>query len=665
MKLQLYALILFLLLGFMPSSVWAQTENNLSDEEEIGLTEEELIEYGLKADQSSGKSQQKKASQLPEKGDLEHIPEYGAGSYEEVAPKAPGKKFKYEIQKDKRKYYDEDEYDIGDRLPDGSIYGEETPQEQSNPLDFGSESEFEEEECGDDEECDQAQEECEEEDEDCQSEEKSEKPEKPEKLEKPEKKEELSIKRITVKAEEEEEDKLPITVKGYFSSQLGYRLEKQLPITSESTTFVPPEKEGFGTDPSLVKFRQTLSLNIEHTYKSGDKSMIGLRGFTDNAYGMAGRENFDDEVLRDYEQEMEVTAFWKEGSFFDFADMKFGRQVIVWGAADAGSVTDIINPRDLREPLLTDVDEQRLSLGMVKFDFYPTLKSDLTVVIIGELRFHKLAPPGADFSIIPPQLVYDALIDFKGEEYPKQSIENWELASRYKFDIENGSIAFVAAQVWDDTPHVEYEGIRLKRSGPVGEFVLRHERVEVFGVAATYVLGSFVLKFESAYTRGRRQLLSTEKILEQIAASIQQELIILQYPQKAESRIIPEVSVKKGDVGFNFGFDYTGISHLTLLFEMTGKYIYKYEEDLATKELTGSLVFNASYSMLRETLQLSYSNFYSEDNGSFHRVAAIYHAFDYLQLEGGIAVYEFDKSESILQNITDQDRIFLGVKLSY
>jgi len=249
-------------------------------------------------------------------------------------------------------------------------------------LDFGDEEDEDEE--------DEEEVECEEGDEDCEDEFAD------------EDEEEGGIDSVKIQFSEDEEDgkkkdEFPIEFSGYFSSEAGFRFEEQSPVTSESTTFEPPTKKGFGKDPVLVKFRQTLNFVIQYTYKNGNKSMIQLRGFVDNAYGMAGKENFDEDVLLGYEQEFEFGEVWKEGAFFDFADMKFGRQIIVWGEADAGSVTDILNPRDLREPFFTDPDEIKLPVGMVKLDFYPTLKSNLTVVLIPELRFHKSAPPQRRF----------------------------------------------------------------------------------------------------------------------------------------------------------------------------------------------------------------------------------------------------------------------------
>jgi len=280
-------------------------------------------------------------------------------------------------------------------------------------------------------------------------------------------------------------------------------------------------------------------------------------------------------------------------------------------------------------------------------------------------------PPNGDFSIIPPQLVNDTLINFKGEEFPKQSVENWEAATRFKFEIPGGNISFIAAQVWDDQPHAELDGIQLTPEGPVGDFAARHERVEVFGMASSYVWGSFLFKFETAYTRGKRQLLKTEKILEQVAAAAQQELgifyeLILNPDSDIESkRIIPDLSVKKGNVGINFGFDYNGISHLTLLFEVAGNYILKWEEDLASDEYVQQFAFNSSYSMLRDTLKLGYFVLFSQQDGSAHRIQMDYAVLDNLAVKLGVGIFEFDLPDSTVKHLTEQDRAYLGIKVSY
>ncbi|MBF0351726.1 MAG: hypothetical protein HQM11_11905 [SAR324 cluster bacterium] len=440
------------------------------------------------------------------------------------------------------------------------------------------------------------------------------------------------------------ENTFPIETTGYISSEMGYRIEKQ---STEN-----PRYPGFGKDPGLVKWRQTVDLRMQYQYKNGGRSVAEVRGFVDNAYDLKGKENFDPDVLKAYSQELDVNEFWKGGSFYDFADLSIGRQIVVWGTADATAVTDIINPRDYREFFLTPVTEARLPVTMAKMDLYPSTDSSVTLILIGELRFNKMAPPGADFSVIPRELVESDLIYFKGEEFPDQKFQNWEMGGRYKQDIPNGSVSLVAAQVYDDMPHLEYDGVvKDPRGVQKHSFALRHERVEIAGFAASYVSGSFVYKLESAYTRGQRKLLKPDVILERIALTI--------------PGYNPEVSVKKGNIGTSLGFDYTGFANTQVLFEMSSQYIWNYDNTLASSQRADQFILTFNRSVMRETMNLGYFLVFSGANGNFHRVQAAYRLKDNLELKIGVAIYDIAKDQGVFFNIREQDRAFAILKYSY
>ena len=56
------------------------------------------------------------------------------------------------------------------------------------------------------------------------------------------------------------------------------------------------------------------------------------------------------------------------GGIWDHFDLRVGNQRIAWGKGDAISPNDIINPRDLRDPLITDTELRRIPTFAVRAD---------------------------------------------------------------------------------------------------------------------------------------------------------------------------------------------------------------------------------------------------------------------------------------------------------
>ncbi len=98
-------------------------------------------------------------------------------------------------------------------------------------------------------------------------------------------------------------------------------------------------------------------------------------------------------------------------------DIKVGRQIIVWGRSDNMRVTDVLNPLDLREPGLTDIEDLRMPVAMTRLDFYHG-NWNVTGVAVHEQRSDKKPSYGSDFYPLP--LVFGPLPD----KEPKSEIDN-------------------------------------------------------------------------------------------------------------------------------------------------------------------------------------------------------------------------------------------------
>ena len=62
-------------------------------------------------------------------------------------------------------------------------------------------------------------------------------------------------------------------------------------------------------------------------------------------------------------------SFYLQRSEGDFS-AKLGRQLVIWGKADSGVVSDIFSPRDLTESVFTSVEDARLGQDMLVTDWF-------------------------------------------------------------------------------------------------------------------------------------------------------------------------------------------------------------------------------------------------------------------------------------------------------
>ncbi|MCG8336112.1 MAG: hypothetical protein MJE63_16485, partial [Proteobacteria bacterium] len=141
-------------------------------------------------------------------------------------------------------------------------------------------------------------------------------------------------------------------------------------------------------DPDYSKIRTTLNLNLDWKIATDWKAKIIWNGFYDYSYAYRGRDEFNDETLETYESESELRETFVDGGLTNWFRIKFGRQIIAWGQSEASQITDVANPRDLRELGMVDLEDSRVPVTATKLSFlFGSL--ELNAVAIHEIRANK------------------------------------------------------------------------------------------------------------------------------------------------------------------------------------------------------------------------------------------------------------------------------------
>ena len=395
-------------------------------------------------------------------------------------------------------------------------------------------------------------------------------------------------------------------------------------FTSTATYNFNPDAESPWRGVTML--RQELELTLKKHFSDNWQGQVSGRGFYDLIYVLRGRDEYTQQVLDEYEKELELEDTYIQGSILNNLDTKIGRQIVVWGTLDNLRVVDVLNPLDLRVPGLTDIDDLRLPVTMLKLDYYFG-NWNLSGMAIPEVRFSKLPVFGSDFYPLPNLL--------PPEEVPDDGFENAEYAAAFTGVFSGWDIGFYFADFYDDQTYVE-----TVFAGQASEVIRKHARITMLGTAANLALGNWLLKGEAAWLDG------------------------LKYSNT------PGVEYSRLDLGG--GLEYSGFSEATISIEAVNRHIFDYNKQL---EMPPDLIrkdeFQWNFRFMKDflndtlTLTLFASTFgIKADDGAFERIDAEYDISDAVSIRGGVVFYQ-SGDKGIFQNVAANDRLFVVFKYSF
>ncbi|MBW2560600.1 MAG: DUF1302 family protein [Deltaproteobacteria bacterium] len=401
---------------------------------------------------------------------------------------------------------------------------------------------------------------------------------------------------------------------GYFKMGASYNFAHHTPESGA------PDWRG------LSRLRPELNLELNARFSSSWQARISGKGTYDFAYEIKGRDEFTDDVIDKYEKEFELGETYLQGSITKGLDIKFGRQIVVWGKSDNIRVTDVLNPLDMREPGLTDIEDLRLPVTMTRLDYYLGDWS-LTGIAIHEIRFNKAPEYGSDF--------YPGSQPAPYEDKPDSRWRNTEYAAALNGIFSGWDISLYWADFYNDTPHTQ----RVS-TGPPPQTEWKHARLKMYGAAFNQALGNWLVKAESSYIDG------------------------------FEFFNAPDREYSRTDV--LAGAEYSGFKDTTLSIEAADRHINDFDDALKlspdnAREDEFQWVVRLTRDFFNETLTVTLlaSTFGGTgQDGALQRFSAEYDVTDSIQITGGVVFY---KSGDLARyrNIGDNDRLFCEIKYSF
>lgn len=395
-------------------------------------------------------------------------------------------------------------------------------------------------------------------------------------------------------------------------------------------SYSPYHHKAQGTDTDwhgLSRLQAKTVLEMDTRFSDTLQGRVAGHGFCDVAYTLQGRDKFTQAVLNANEHEFEFDEIWLQGSPAKNIDLKIGRQIVVWGKSDNIRITDVLNPLDLREPGLTDIEDLRLPITMTKLDYF-VHRLNLSGIIVHEIRYDKNPAFGSDFFPAPRPLPTN--------ESPDEgfAIDHNEFALAINGIFHGWDASMFGAYLYDDTPH-----FAIDSPGPPPRLKLKHARIKMAGVAFNIATGNWLFKTEGAYFNGIRFFNSNENF------------------NRIDSLV---------------GIEYSGFTDTVISFEIADRHLINFDNSI--KEDPDSAEEDRWISALRMTttyfnetvtltaLALTFG--LTGEDGALQRVSVEYDLTDAIEISGGALFYSSGDLKSF-QAVGDNDRLYLEIKYSF
>ena len=401
-----------------------------------------------------------------------------------------------------------------------------------------------------------------------------------------------------------------LRVGGRLSETISYAFAHQAP---------PP---GGVDHRGLSSLRTRIDLEADASLGADWRARLAGHAWHDAAFKLKGRKDIPAGFLDTYERDAEIGEAYIRGPLGERLDLTLGRQIVVWGRADQFRINDLLNPLDNRLPGLTDIEDLRLPVAMVRADLYAA-PWHLGMIAIPERRYDKSPVPGSDFfpgTAAPPKRVH-----------PDEGFGSPGAAISFTGTFPGWDVSLYAASVHDQRPHLEVSD---------GGRRLRHSRMRMAGGALNAVFGSWLLKAEAARFARLRFTNAPGREFSALRAMA--------------------------------GVEYAGLADSTISLEAANSHIFEFDRRLEAlpddrRRNEPATALRVSRRFQRDTIEVTLvAVAFGMDGGrgAMQRLQADYRWIDNVNLTTGLVLYN-SGSQSPFRGIGKNDRFFLTLEYHF
>lgn len=294
-------------------------------------------------------------------------------------------------------------------------------------------------------------------------------------------------------------------------------------------------------------------------------------------------------------------------------DLRVGRQIVVWGVADALRLTDCVSPCDYTEFLAQDYDDIRMPVNALRTRY--TWRS---------VTFEAICNPVADFFILPtdrhnpwaltlPSAPLPYTIDLESCK-PEKRLRNMEYGGRITTNLSGIDFSLSVLRTWNKMPALS---LTVSDNGKSLLVKGEYRRMTMLGADCSLPVGQFVLRGEAAC-----------------------------YFDEAQSRGVGKDVVCRNTYNALVGVDwYPGND-----WNFSAQYCHKYTagnlDGLSVYRHAALATARISKELMRNSLKLSTFAYVDVSNGGvFNRFSASYALNDQIELTTGYDFFHADKGK--------------------
>lgn len=255
-------------------------------------------------------------------------------------------------------------------------------------------------------------------------------------------------------------------------------------------------------DPGAVAKIRTLGwLDTKYTISESVHLRLEGRAWWDGVFKATGR--YPHEVERDQEAEFSLRQALLAVST-GALDVRLGRQQIVWGEAIGAFITDIVNPKDLREFILPEFTELRIPLWAINVTYRLAAGVTLEGVWTPDVRFNEVGKPGSEFQFQPPRWRFQHPVQRLADNQEGFSLQRSEGGLRLTWLVKGWDMALLYYDAADKIPVLQQRHVSPPTGPPLILLQPRHPRLHILGATLSKSIEPVVLRSEVALTIGKR-----------------------------------------------------------------------------------------------------------------------------------------------------------------
>ena len=312
-------------------------------------------------------------------------------------------------------------------------------------------------------------------------------------------------------------------------------------------------------------------------------------------------------------------------------DLRVGRQIVVWGVADALRVTDCVSPFDYTEFLAQDYDDIRMPVNGLRAKY-----------TTGPVTLEAVCNPVVDFFVLPtdernpwairlPSAPLPYTTDLESGK-PEKKIRNMEFGGRVTVNLSGIDFSVSALRTWNKLPALcpalSDDGRTLHING-------QYRRMTMLGTDCSLPIGQFVLRAEVA-----------------------------EYIGEAQGGGLGQNAVRCNTLNALAGVDWYPGNDWNISVQYCHKYTSGNLAALSVYRNAGIATARLSKELLHNTLKLSTFAYIDVANGGiFNRLSASYSLNDDIELTAGYDYFHADKGKFAMYGKNSE--AWLKVKYSF